>query len=170
MDSVLQLCPGCSEPISRQVSRCPHCDDILDWAPMDEAVHDILNQDTASPSPADYAESPWLAAYISGADLSGADLAGIDLIGKDLGAANLRGANMADALLNNANLSGADLSGANLFAADLSAADLCGADLRDTNLRHADLTGTLYNNATIWPLDIDPRTAGAINVADQSEP
>jgi hypothetical protein len=101
-------------------------------------------------------------AYVRGIELCGAFLAGMDLFHANLAAADLHGADLGGANLNNADLRGADLRGTNLSETDLSDADLRGADLTDAQLRGADLHGALYNSDTHWPMDVDPRVAGAV--------
>ena len=69
---------------------------------------------------------------------------------------NCRGVNLTGANLRGADLRGADLNGADLWGANLYMADLQAADLEDAWLDEANLTGTKYDNTTIWPKGFTP--------------
>jgi hypothetical protein len=154
----IRSCPFCAEPIGLHAGKCAYCGESLS-PPTRESV--LRDQSDAAEAFLDQVDSVTLS-YLRGAELRGAYLSGVDLFHADLAAADLRGADLGAANLSEADLSGADLGGANLVGADLSGADLCGADLCMANLTLADLNGAVYNQATSWPDDFDPQSAGAI--------
>lgn len=103
---------------------------------------------------------------LTGADLAGANLAGAALIGAELASSALQGANLGGAQLTGANLSGANVSdaslrGARLFRDEIEqrilANDPIFADFEEARLSalqvDANLSGIIFNEATIWPLD-----------------
>jgi hypothetical protein len=116
---------------------------------------------------------------LHGFNLSGKDMHGSILTGADLSSADLRAdlsfARLSTSDLTDANLTGANLRGAIMNEADLSGADLSGADLSfasliGANLDGASLIGTKYDSATKWPVNFDPKAAGAILVDDRGNP
>ena len=81
----------------------------------------------------------------------------------DLRATDLTNARMANMRLEGASLADARLHGADLSYAQLQKATLIGADLRlASGLDLAELRGTFYDPATVWPEDFDPVAAGAV--------
>jgi hypothetical protein len=113
---------------------------------------------------------------VRGADFDGANLESALLWSADLSKATFRQARMRRVKLTFATLVATDLTGADLRGAHLTGAKLQGARLRDANLegallqsadlsaaklRNANLTGAIYNADTVWPLEFDPRAAGA---------
>ena len=98
-------------------------------------------------------------------DLSGIDLSNANLWGGNLAETNLQEANLHMADLNSANMRRADLRGADLSQANLRNVNLRGADLRKADLTEANLHGVIYDNATQWPQNFAPETAGAINAS-----
>jgi len=81
----------------------------------------------------------------------------------DLSFTALPGARFRDAHLEGANLKGAHLPDADLSYAHLQKAMLEGANLQTVhNLKSANLQGTTYDAATVWPKDVDPVTMGAV--------
>jgi hypothetical protein len=85
-------------------------------------------------------------ANLSRSILNGADLSGSELHGADLSDVQLRGAN-----LHQINLSKARLDRAQLNGAFLTDADLRGASLVDADLEGVGLTGTKWDESTVWP-------------------
>ncbi|GEM_PF-6967689 len=107
----------------------------------------------------------------AGVNFDGADLRRAKLVDMDLRSKSFRGANAEFADLTEADLRGSDLRGANLRGAYLTGAMLQGADLRDavlrdawllathledTQLADADVTGAVYDQATVWPAGYSP--------------
>ena len=90
-------------------------------------------------------------AVFAGSNLEGSWFTGVDLTDADFSSANLSGAN----------LDGADLTGATLRKADLRR-----ATLKFANLAGADLADAVYDQATVWPDEFDPVSAGARETAD----
>ena len=77
---------------------------------------------------------------------------------------SLRSARLDNACLNDLNLRGADLSEADLRNATLTYTDLRDANLKGANLQGARLYLAKYNQATLWPEDVDPMTRGALRL------
>lgn len=108
------------------------------------------------------------------AKLSYADIAGSFISEVDLTDAKLNFAILEDATLGRSNLVGANLRGAILTKANLWGSNLTAVDMREAVLRGAsfdgagllgvDLRGAKYDSETIWPINFDPRAAGAILV------
>jgi uncharacterized protein YjbI with pentapeptide repeats len=94
---------------------------------------------------------------LAGAELRGADFTNSDLTEVSFFRADLRGANLTSTYLFQTTLREANLEGANLSHARLN-----GADLYRANLKGIDLQGAEYNQRTRWPVDFDPKAAGAI--------
>lgn len=104
-------------------------------------------------------------AVLTDAHLAGANLCNAYLFRANLSDADLSGVNLSDAFLSEADLSGADLSGVILHLAYLYGANLHGA-----NLHGANLTNAIYDEATDWPTDFDPKLAGAYRVPPTRTP
>ena len=114
-------------------------------------------------------------------DLTGANLTGADLSYSDLRNADLSGANLSNAKLVNANLAMACLKKANFNNADFTKANLRSdtpdkryshnnnqynfIDLKNANLEGAIFKGTLYDESTRFPIEFDPKKAGAYLIA-----
>jgi uncharacterized protein YjbI with pentapeptide repeats len=125
---------------------------------------------------------------LSGVNLSEVNLSGVNLSGVDLRGADLKGANLSGANLSGADLRWADLrgtiiddetqlddkwkqvwrivhegaAGLDLRGADLNGVNLNGASLTKADLTKANLREAIYDTGTQWPVDFDPKTAGAI--------
>jgi len=162
---------------------------VLTDVPLDEA-----DLSKATLRNAQLGKGMWQKVDLSGADLEGAhgsiqatdskfdelwapwaDLPGSGFYGSGRGAvfagSNLEGSgfsvsDLTDSDFSSANLSGANLDGADLTGAQLQKADLRKATLRFAKLEDADLTGTTYDQATVWPDGFDPVAAGARETAD----
>ncbi len=88
---------------------------------------------------------------------AGANLSAASLLGADLSMADLRGINFSRADLTGATFQGADLEGADLSYAVVLGVNFTGANLEGINVEYA-----LFDDATQWPLEYDPLTAGAV--------
>ena len=77
---------------------------------------------------------------------------------------SLKHTDLSDIDLCDIDLSRTNLSGANLSGARLAWAHLSRDDQRKSVLHWVDLHGVRYNDATIWPEDVNPKAAGAIEV------
>src|SRR5207302_4395031 len=90
-------------------------------------------------------------------DLHGLYFVNAPLQGADLSAADLHAAVMDGAQLDGADLRSANLSGAKVRGASFAAADLRGAIMLSTSdgadWVEAELTGALYDDATVLPFD-----------------
>jgi len=107
------------------------------------------------------------AACLDWANLEGARLDYIRLLSASLRRAHLRGASLRHACLRGADLSGAsligaDLTGANLRHASLAGANLCGAICLWNEAEGLDLTGALYDRASLLPPSLRPEECGMI--------
>lgn len=107
------------------------------------------------------------AACLDWANLEGARLDYARLLSASLRRAHLRGASLRHACLKGADLSGAsligaDLTGANLRHARLSGANLCGAICLWNEAEGLDLTGALYDRASLLPPGLRPQECGMI--------
>jgi uncharacterized protein YjbI with pentapeptide repeats len=112
-------------------------------------------------------------ANLEKADLRSANLEGTYFWGANLKGANLVYANFRKSYLGNANLQKANLwAGVNLEDADLSFCDLRNATLLEADLSKAKLhwtflRGAKYTDKTTWPIDFDPKAAGAIKMIQE---
>jgi uncharacterized protein YjbI with pentapeptide repeats len=156
------VCPFCGERILASAERCSHCSEHLRPPTRESVFQDQLSEEQIPAGQVD----DLVIGYLRGVELRGAYLSGADLFHADLIGADLRGADLGEANLSTADLSRADLRRANLRGADLSDANLSGADLGGANLLDADLDRAIYDNATVWPDDYDPKSGGAINRAE----
>lgn len=100
-------------------------------------------------------------ARMSGGDFTNAILAGATLFrsvatGADLSDADLRGARIIETKLNAAILLGADLAGVTLTDSDLSQVDLRHGVLARAVLEETDLSGSCFDEATVWPEFFEP--------------
>lgn len=107
------------------------------------------------------------AACLDWANLEGAHLDYARLLSATLRRAHLRGASLRHACLKGADLSGAsligaDLTGANLRHARLAGANLCGATCLWNEAEGLDLTGALYDGASLLPPGLRPQQCGMI--------
>jgi uncharacterized protein YjbI with pentapeptide repeats len=120
--------------------------------------------------------SMYFGSDLTDADLRGAIIANARLDGITLTGADARGAILAGSSVEG-DLSGVDMRGTDLRGAYFGAAtDWTGAKLQNADLRNAhvdgstiakaDLTGAVYNDKTIFPVDFDPTAAGAIHVQE----
>ena len=110
-------------------------------------------------------------ANLEGADLTGAKLYKANLTEAKLTGAKLYKANLARARLYKTNLTGAKLTGADLYRANLAGAKLTGAYLKGAYLYKANLTetnlkGAIYDEHTVFPDYFDPKSSGAVEVAE----
>jgi uncharacterized protein YjbI with pentapeptide repeats len=141
------------------------------------------NLDAADLSYTDLTSADLSNSSLSVANLSYATLAVATLSDADLTSANLSYATLSDAYLIAADLIAADLSYSHLICADLTGANLTGAKLTYAHLTCANLTGAdlssanlsfavywesatwtsgTYNDATIFPIGMDPDKLGMI--------
>ena len=105
---------------------------------------------------------------LSGSDLREADFSNstlywVDLFGADCSDAsfrnsNLQGANLKSACFRRANFSGATISYDNLG----KASSFAHADLTEAILDSVQMSGTLYDAKTIWPVGFNPLEHGLI--------
>jgi hypothetical protein len=120
-------------------------------------------------------------AVLTKADLSFANLNGALLVNVTLTGASLDGASLVNTDMTNAILDSAIVTNAGMSFSNLSGADLSNADLTSADLSFATLTGTQYDEFTVfpsgktydippWGLDggIEPWNAGMIPVPEPS--
>jgi uncharacterized protein YjbI with pentapeptide repeats len=79
--------------------------------------------------------------------------------------ANLTGADLRDANFTEANLAGSNLTNPKLIGTNFQKADLEGANLSKANIENANFEGVSYAENTIWPINFNPKKAGAILTA-----
>lgn len=109
-----------------------------------------------------------------GARLTPRNLNGIDFFNVNLKRADLVHANLANADLRQANLHTADMREVVFFGTKMEGAVLTQADLRYAklgdakDLEKANLKGAKYNDATTFPEEFDPKTAGMQYVASKA--
>jgi uncharacterized protein YjbI with pentapeptide repeats len=110
---------------------------------------------------ADFTGADLRASALWSANLTKSTFRGARMTGAKLMFAELRGADLTDADLRGAILTGAQLQKATLRNANLEDAQLQRADLSGADLKKAKLKGAIFDAATVWPANFNPRRAGA---------
>ncbi len=120
---------------------------------------------------------------ITDSDLSFSFLLGVDFTDASIENCKMYYAKLQEANLTNVNISGSDLRGAMLISANLRGAVIVnsrlegatfganyftGSRARDAILDKIDLSGTTFDDTTIWPNNFDPVQKGAINISNNN--